>query len=70
MNIHITCLYCGYNWSEQAFSATAITKKCLACGDKNLKVKSEEESKIDYYQGSPPFPKKEEEVKERDWEWF
>jgi len=65
MEIAFECTYCGKKWSERFYNQySAQNQRCSVCNDKNLKYKSVEESKINYYEGSPPFPVKEDTVKE------
>lgn len=61
MRVSIECMYCGHKWEKMAYNKQSIEdEKCPKCNDSTLKVKDLEASKIDYYQGSPPFPPKEE----------
>lgn len=55
--IDFECNYCGIVWSERKNSIPMDTK-CIRCGDHNIVLK--ERHKIDYYQGSPPFPEEQE----------
>lgn len=56
----IECLYCGKRWEDMITSYRQ--PQCSDCKEKKmLKIRLVDESKVDYYKGSPPFPKKEEE---------
>jgi hypothetical protein len=58
MLVHLTCNYCGLQWSANHYSKATIDKlSCSKCGDSSLKVKSEETTR-DYYEGAPSFPEK------------
>jgi len=62
--LSMKCEYCGHFWSMENNYRNPNSKIiCQVCGDTNISVKDLEKSKIDYYAGSPPFPKK----KNSDW---
>jgi hypothetical protein len=66
LELLLICSYCGNSWNKLAYSLASIENdSCMVCGDKNLIVKDNSKSKIDYYQGSPAFEKK----KDPDWTW-
>ncbi len=68
MILDLTCKYCGSNWKmDTTYRAPDREIFCFVCGDKDIAVKDVQKSKIDYYQGSPEFPKKE--TKDRDLNW-
>lgn len=53
-------MYCGYKWVETLYNKQSLEgKTCIHgnCKDKNLIVR-DVTSKIDYYQGCPPFQPK------------
>lgn len=54
---HLECTYCGHNWEENRLFGTPL---CSRCGDKKIRIKEAERSKIDYYEGCEPFPKQSE----------
>lgn len=56
MRYFLECMYCGNKWEENYIYPSDMPK-CKQCGDKNIKVRDNARDKIDYYQGSPPFPK-------------
>lgn len=57
MIVDIECTYCGKKWSRLIYARESLdSEKCSKCNDKNLKVRDQAKSKIDYYGGSPPFP--------------
>lgn len=52
----LTCKYCDYKFEVEYYSiASAQFDRCKKCGDKNLKIEEITKSKIDYYEGCPPF---------------
>lgn len=67
MTIKCTCLYCDHKWT--AYGEWDI-RECARCFSKKPKVERiNDKDKIDYYQGSPPFPEKPK-VSENDPELF
>jgi hypothetical protein len=67
MILALECLYCGHKWEKNAYNAISLeSERCPRCKDSNLKVKELSKSKVDYYVGCPPFPKKEE---DSGWPW-
>lgn len=59
MLVDVECTYCGQKWEENVYNQSSLhDMKCKYCKDKNLKFKDKDKSKIDYYQGCPPFPEK------------
>jgi len=61
------CTYCGKKWEAAPTLAEEIASaKCGACKDTNLIIKDLRKSKIDYYQGTPPFPEKKEEPEQHN----
>jgi transcription elongation factor Elf1 len=57
MKVSLECTYCGHKWIETVYNQRSIEDKVCPngnCRHKELKVK-DLSSKIDYYQGSPPF---------------
>jgi len=66
MLLKLECKYCGYSWLRQAYSKDVVNVViCPKCNDKNI-VARDAESKIDYYQGCPPFPTKVKETEPKD----
>lgn len=66
IDLLIICTYCGKTWTKVVYAMNAIeNEKCSKCGDRNLDVRDNSKSKINYYAGSPPFPVK----KDKDWTW-
>jgi transcription elongation factor Elf1 len=66
LNLLLNCTYCGKDWERYVYAMSAIeNEKCSKCGDRNFTVRDNSKSKIDYYQGSPPFEIK----KDKDWTW-
>lgn len=64
MKVQITCTYCGFQYIKEVYSESTLRyEKCTNgnCNDKRLIIK-DLTNKIDYYQGSPPFPTKTEPV--------
>jgi len=65
LEIQIECTYCGNKWNATSWSKTEIDSMiCPKCKDSRLIVR-DRTSKVDYYQGSPPFPPK----KQDDFPW-
>jgi transcription elongation factor Elf1 len=78
MKIELECTYCGKKWEATVYNKQMIeAMSCSKCGDSNLKVrdlavakidtystKENAVSKVDYYQGCPPFPEKK---RTQDW---
>lgn len=59
MEVEFECTYCGKVWKSHPRSQVEIeAARCSKCGDTTLKVREASKSKVDYYQGSPPFPEK------------
>lgn len=58
MEVDLTCTYCDHKWITFVATKRLLNDLiCPKCGDASLKVKNTAEIvKIDYYQGSPPFP--------------
>jgi hypothetical protein len=58
--LYFTCTYCYNKWEKSVYSSDSSLShiKCAKCGDRNVIVKRASEEKVDYYQGSPPFPEK------------
>jgi hypothetical protein len=55
--ITFECKYCGRKWDKLIYSQLQGEKEACACGDKRLIARVKESiKKIDYYQGSTPFP--------------
>lgn len=68
MKYNIECTYCGKQWIENVYNEfSLVDKKCPVCKDRNIKARRLESSKINYYQGSPPFPLKGDTKDE--WPW-
>jgi hypothetical protein len=66
MLLKLICTYCGYTWLRQAYSKDVVNSLvCAKCNDKNI-IAKDAESKIDYYQGCPPFPIKAKEPDPQD----
>jgi Zn finger protein HypA/HybF involved in hydrogenase expression len=55
----LECNYCGYQWEENWLNVNN-PPSCSKCSDKNLKIKDNSKTKIDYYAGPPPFAKEED----------
>ncbi len=63
MEYAFECTYCGHCWEDKVYSSSLAKQYiCARCGDKYLKVKSISESKIDYYQGAPPFANRDSQI--------
>lgn len=61
MIVELTCKYCGKKWERHVYTKSTLSReRCTRCGDRNLTAKDVDNSKIDYYQGSPPFVKPNE----------
>ena len=56
------CLYCGKTWENDFIP---MKSSCDKCGDTSIRVTDQNATKIDYYEGSPPFPDKD--TGSRDW---
>lgn len=62
MLIELTCKYCNKKWERNVYVRSSIsTERCTRCGDRNLTARDLKETKIDYYEGAPPFQKDEPE---------
>lgn len=64
MKVEFECTYCGYRWVEEIWNKDTISSKVCKkgnCRTKNLLARDLQATKVDYYQGSPPFqePKKD-----------
>lgn len=60
MRVSIECKYCGCKWEDNIYNTSDKTCDNGNCNSKNLIFKEiTSNSKIDYYQGAPPFPPKE-----------
>lgn len=58
MKVSLECTYCGHKWEKTVYNQSSLEGMSCEhgnCKHKELKVK-DLSSKIDYYQGSPPFP--------------
>lgn len=69
MRISLECSYCGHIWEETLYSRESLIDKTCMNGDcrhKPLIVK-DLTSKIDYYEGSPPFPVQVDLNKLKEW---
>lgn len=55
----LICQYCDYKWKVDYINKYSL--HCEICNDDNIREISTKD-KIDYYAGSPPFPKKELEL--------
>lgn len=62
MEVTLECSYCGHKWRDKIYSI-AMIPKCIKCADRKVKVRKDDGDKKDYYAGSPPFPKKEDDEK-------
>ena len=62
MILSIECMYCGHCWEHELHTSKNTPElQCIKCNDMNLKVKDKNNSKkVDYYQGCPPFPLKDD----------
>jgi hypothetical protein len=59
MHIEVECTYCGHKWRDNVLTQSEmVSLRCVngRCFDSNLKVRDLSKTKVDYYQGSPPFP--------------
>lgn len=52
--LEFICEYCNHSWQTNYKPNQEVY--CSVCKDKNIKVIDLARSKIDYYQGCPPFP--------------
>jgi 5-methylcytosine-specific restriction endonuclease McrA len=69
MKLEFECTYCGHKWNKTAYDKQSVEdEKCPKCKDLTLKVRDVQVSKIDYYQGSPPFPAKDTKF-DSGWPW-
>ena len=67
IEIQLECTYCGNKWNATAWSKVEIDSMiCSKCKDSRLVVR-DRTSKVDYYQGSPPFPEKKKQ--DNGWPW-
>lgn len=63
MKAKLVCQYCNHQWQETVYGMPKEgTKRCSVCNDRNVKIKKEEHNYVDYYEGSPPFSSKEEDI--------
>lgn len=61
MVVEMECTYCGQKWQETTMNPTSLVNtRCSKCGDKTIRMKDVTKTKVDYYQGCPPFPAKKE----------
>jgi hypothetical protein len=61
MQVEIECTYCGHKEQDDVYNQYSLHgRRCKKCKDSNLKFKDLTQTKIDYYQGCPPFPEKKE----------
>lgn len=61
MEIEFECTYCGKKWKSFPRTQSEVEKTlCDKCGDSTLKVRDASKNKVDYYEGCPPFPEKQE----------
>lgn len=61
----LTCKYCGHSWEAFSYNIAALKeKKCTRCDDRHIRIQEIDDTKIDTYVGSPPFPKKKVEENE------
>jgi hypothetical protein len=59
LEVLIICQYCGHKTTKVIYNQKSLTDEtCDKCDDKNLVVKELSKSKIDFYEGCPPFPEK------------
>ena len=56
----LTCQYCNSQWKQDYVYKTDL--HCKTCKDRNIRVIDTRVDKIDYYEGSPPFPPKKEPI--------
>lgn len=67
MTLLLECTYCGKTWQRTFYSQEeAKNESCSKCGDKQLKAKEANKAKVDYYEGCPPFPPKDQSVNLQD----
>lgn len=62
-NYELTCTYCDHKWESNYLDKDKL--RCIRCGDRFIMVINIAKDKIDYYQGSPPFPT----TKDDGWTW-
>ena len=55
MIVEVICTYCGHKFQKEVWSIKEIN--CEKCDDKNTKIKSIENNKIDYYTLEQPKKK-------------
>lgn len=58
MQYLLTCLYCNNSWRIKVYSNIKLEGKCSKCHDTNISIKELDKSRIDAYQGCPPFAEK------------
>lgn len=59
MKVSLECTYCGHKWVVEVYNRDSLSNKSCVhgnCRHKKLIAKDLATSKIDYYEGSPPFP--------------
>lgn len=57
MKMLLICKYCDHHWQHYVYDDSKTI--CPVCGDKNIRFKDMNDTKVDYYIGCPPFPKTE-----------
>lgn len=60
--MQLTCQYCNWKWRLHIYSDSKIENKCNKCGDTNITVKELNKTRVDAYQGCPPFEEKKQEI--------
>lgn len=55
MLVQITCKYCDYRYTKNAYSTIHYEECCPKCGDSHVMIKKLEDHSVNYYSGSPPF---------------
>lgn len=58
MKVALECTYCGYKWIVEVYNEESLRNKTCTrgnCRHKHL-IAKDLNNKIDYYEGSPPFP--------------
>lgn len=60
MQLLLTCKYCDHKWEISTYSDSVPEEKCSRCGDPNIRVTELSKSKIDAYEGCPPFVDRDE----------
>lgn len=58
MKISLECTYCGHKWVVEVYNRDSLNNKTCThgnCRHRRLIAKDLLTSKIDYYEGSPPF---------------